>query len=349
MHDVATEHGQVVIINCHVPHGRRVKEYVAQLRMEYIRVLERGPVVVVGDFNYDPQRRGAETEVDREVRMFVEEMRPQDVSHSGAPGPLHYPAPEGSTPSRIDAVYTDPRWVKVVTAGYMVGPDKMQDRKGHSPMIVTVDVKVGEPGDDEEDEQASEEEGVSLLPWVRWLEEGDESRQQWGQQVHVEMRRGSHVHQAMRSAARVCGLNSQKGESQAQPKLQRLVATLRKRQQEEVEARAQAEGAELQAEVAQAKKMVQAARRAVKDENERLYQKVVAEHERYMEGAVPYKSLRYIREVAQAERPQEIRAGRLQDGTVTGNKRKVLEEVPQSFSRQHNRGSRGSEESRGGW
>ena len=42
VYDVATEHGQVAIINCHVPHGRRVKEYVAQLSMEYIRALERG-------------------------------------------------------------------------------------------------------------------------------------------------------------------------------------------------------------------------------------------------------------------------------------------------------------------
>ena len=150
----------------------------AQLRMEYVRALERGPVIVVGDFNYDPRLRGAETEVDREVRMFVEEMRLQDVSYSGAPGPSHYPAREGSTPSRKDAVYADPRWVKGVTAGYMVGPDKILDRKGHSPMMVTVDVKVGEPGDEKEDEQGSEEEGVSLPPWVRWPQEGDEKLQQ---------------------------------------------------------------------------------------------------------------------------------------------------------------------------
>ena len=276
VYDVATEHGQVVIINCHVPHGRSVKEYVAQLRKEYIRALERVPVIVVGDLNCDPRRRGAETEVDREVRMFVEEMRLQDVSYSGAPGPSHYPAPKGSTPSQRDAVYADPRWVKRVTAGYMVGPDKMQDRKGHCPMMVTVDVKVGEPGDDEEDEQGSDEEGVSQPPWVKWPEEGDERWQQWWQQVHVKMRRGSHVHQAMRSAARVCGINRQEGESQARPKLQRLVATLRKRQHEEVEARVQAEGAEWQAEGAQAKKRVRAARRAVEEEHERVYQKVVA-------------------------------------------------------------------------
>ena len=153
VYDVATEHGQVVIINCHVPNGRRVKEYVAQLRMEYITALERGPVIVVGDFNYDPRRRGAENEVDREVRTFVEEMRLQDVSYSGAAGPSYYPAPGGSAPSRIDAVYADPSWVKGVTAGYMVGPEEMQDGKGHCPMMVTVDVKVGEPGYDQEDEQ----------------------------------------------------------------------------------------------------------------------------------------------------------------------------------------------------
>ena len=228
-----------------------------------------------------------------------------------------------------------------MTAGYMVGPDKMQDSKGHCPMMVTVDVKVGEPGDKEEDEQGSEEEGVSLPLRVRWPEEGDESWQQWGQQVHVKMRRGSHVHKTMWRAARICWFNRQVGGSQAQPKLQRLIATLRKRQQEEVEARAQAEGAEWQAEVAQAKRRVQVARRPVEDEHERKYQKVVAEHERYMEEAVPYRSLRYIRELAEAGRTQETRAVRLRDGRVRGNKREVLEELAQSFSRQYSRGQQG--------
>ena len=80
VYDVATEHGQMVVINCHGQHGRRVKRYVAQLGMEYVRAPERGPVIMVGDFNYDPRRRGAETEVDQEVQLFVEEMRLQDVS-----------------------------------------------------------------------------------------------------------------------------------------------------------------------------------------------------------------------------------------------------------------------------
>ena len=237
-----------------------------------------------------------------------------------------------------------------MTAGYMVGPDEMQDRKGYCPMMATVDVKVGEPGYDEEDERGSDEEGVSLSPRVKWPEEGNERWQQWGQQVHVEMRKGSHMHQAMRSAARVCGFNKQEGESQAQPKLQRLVATLRKRQHEEVEARAQAEGAEWQTEVTEAQTRVRAARRAVEEEQKRIYQKVVAEHERYMERAVLYKSLRYIRELAEAGKPQDIRAVRLQDGRVTGNKREVLEEVVQSFRRDStSRGKRSAAGLRGEW
>ena len=152
------------------------------------------------------------------------------------------------------------------------------------------------------------------------------------------MMQGNHLHQAMRRAARICGFTKQGGESQAQPKLQRLVATLRKRQHEEVEARAREEEAEWQTEVTQAKKRVRTARRAVEEEHERIYQKVVAEHVWHMEGAVPHKSLRYIRELAEAGKPREIRAVRLQCGRVTGNKKEVLEEVAQSFRRQHNQG-----------
>ena len=36
------------------------------------------------------------------------------------------------------------------------------------------------------------------------------------------------------------------------------------------------------------------------DEHDRVYQKVVAEHALYIERAVPCKSLRYIRELAEA-------------------------------------------------
>ena len=123
------------------------------------------------------------------------------------------------------------------------------------------------------------------------------------------------------------------GEAQSQPKLQQMVAKLKKRQQEEVELRAKADGTNREAEVAQAKKGVQTAQRDVKDEHGRIYQKVMAEHERYMERAVRYKSLRYNWELAKAGRPQEITGARLRDGRVTSNKRRVLAEVAGSTTR----------------
>ena len=43
-----------------------------------------------------------------------------------------------------------------VTAGYMVGPEEMGDRKGLCPMMVTVEVKVGEPVEDEDEERESD-------------------------------------------------------------------------------------------------------------------------------------------------------------------------------------------------
>ena len=139
------------------------------LRAPYQVVIPPVPLqqvlIVLGDFNYDPRRGGVETEVDREVRMFVDEMRLQDVSYSGALGPSHYPALESSVSSRIDAPYVDPRWVKGVTPGYMVGSDKMKDRRGHCPMMVTVDVKVGDPVDEEEDEQGQKRRGSICCRW----------------------------------------------------------------------------------------------------------------------------------------------------------------------------------------
>ena len=149
----------------------------------------------------------------------------QDVSYNGAPGPSYYRVAEESTPSRIEAMYADPRSVRGVTAGYVVGPQEMRDGKVHCPMILTVDVKVGQPGEEEEEEQESDEEGVSLPLPVRWPEEEDDDRwQQWVQQQHVEMRRVSHAHQDIRKAASVCGFSRAIWESQTQPKLQQLVA-----------------------------------------------------------------------------------------------------------------------------
>ena len=149
------------------------------------------------------------------------------------------------------------------------------------------------------------------------------------------------MHGAMRKAAQVCGFNRPVGEAHAQSNLKKLVARLNRRQHEEVEAHATAQGSGWVAEIKGAKKRVQEAKREVEDEHECIYSRGVAEHERYMERVVPYKSLRYIRELAEAGRPHEMKAVRLPDGRVTGNKREVLAAVAESFRTQHNTGQKG--------
>ena len=111
--------------------------------------------------------------------------------------------------------------------GYMVGPEEMRNRKGHCPMMVAVDVRMREPGEEEDEEQEAVMVRVSLPPPVRGLEEGEDDRwQQWLLQVHIEMRRVSHAHRAMGKAADVCGFSRPVRESQTRPKVQQLVAKL---------------------------------------------------------------------------------------------------------------------------
>ena len=73
-------------------------------------------------------------------------------------------------------MYANPQLVGGVTAGGIVGSEVMLDRKGHCPMMLTVDVKVREPGEEEEEERESDEMGVSLPPPVRWPDDGEDDR-----------------------------------------------------------------------------------------------------------------------------------------------------------------------------
>ena len=105
--------------------------------------------MLVGDFNYEPNRKGTEIEVDDKIRQFVEETGLQNVSHNRAPGLSLYPAPEGATESRIDAVYTDLHSGHEVTVRQSMGKDELKERKGHRPMMLTLKSRVEGPGDEE--------------------------------------------------------------------------------------------------------------------------------------------------------------------------------------------------------
>ena len=190
-----------------------------------------------------------------------------------------------------------------------------------------------------------DEEGVSLPTPLKWFaEEEQETWPQWVQLVHVTMRQVYHVHGGRKKLAQVCGFSRPVGETQSELILQELVAKLKQRQQKKLQVRAKAEGTDWEAEDKQAKKRVETAWREVEDQHGRIYRNMVAEDERYTEKKVPYKSLRYIQELAEAGRPQERKTVRLQDCRVTGNIQEVLAAVDERFLVEAQQGTAGAQQ-----
>ena len=111
VYTLGTKHHDVVVLKYHVPHIERVKKYVVKLRLQYAKVTQRGLVILVGDFNYDPRRAWEDTKVDKGKYREVVNMGPEDVSYNCAMVSSHDPAPEGSLRCTINTVYVDPKRV----------------------------------------------------------------------------------------------------------------------------------------------------------------------------------------------------------------------------------------------
>ena len=77
-------------------------------------------------------------------------------------------------------------------------------------------------------------------------------------------------------------------------------------------------------------------RRQLREWHIRLPKEVAQEQQRYFQNPQPYKSLKHVDKVLGETGHRGIKAVRLQDGTVTNDPKVVLEEVLNSFLRQHN-------------
>ena len=109
------------------------------------------------------------------MKRFIDDMGLGDASCGDAPEPSHHHAPESSGASRIDAVYANPKWRQGVAAGHMVREEEMRNKKGHRPLMVTVDLsKEGEA----EGDMVEEDIAVHLPPSMWWPTEGEHDRWQ---------------------------------------------------------------------------------------------------------------------------------------------------------------------------
>ena len=81
---------------------------------------------------------------------------------------------------------------------------------------------------------------------------------------------------------------------------------------------------------------LETARRQLREWHFRRAKELAQEQQRYFQNPQPYKSLKHVDKVLGQTGNRGIKAVRLQDGTVTNDPRVVLEEVLNSFLRQHN-------------
>ena len=77
-------------------------------------------------------------------------------------------------------------------------------------------------------------------------------------------------------------------------------------------------------------------RRQLREWHVRRAKKLAQEQQRYFQNPRPYQSLKQVDRVPGEKGHRGIKAVRLQDGTVTNDSKVVLEEVLNSFQRQHN-------------
>ena len=76
--------------------------------------------------------------------------------------------------------------------------------------------------------------------------------------------------------------------------------------------------------------------RQLREWHVRLAKELAQEQQRYFQNPQPYKTLKHADRVLRETGHRGIKAVRLQDGTVTNDPEVVLEEVLNSFLRQHN-------------
>ena len=77
-------------------------------------------------------------------------------------------------------------------------------------------------------------------------------------------------------------------------------------------------------------------RRQLREWHVRRAKELAQEHQRYFQNPKPYSSLKHVDEVVGETGHRGIKAVRLQNCTVTNDPKVVLEEVLNSFQRQHN-------------
>ena len=294
-----------------------------------------GPTVIIGDFNAAPSaddRGGRQTPEDTAVQMAMQHIGLQDLTASLRGQPSQRPPQPGSADSRIDLCYADSAHVEVVRVRY---PDLPSQVTGHRPLEVQIKVLQVPPASTEDmdhDEQ----------PPIRPPEEQDTHR--WMAyyrtvQRILDQQGEMDLNLAVRQAATACGLHGghrcAQGDATPHQDL-RSLGTAIWRDKRALHTAVHSHDPQAQHDAQDIPARLDTTRPQLRESHVRLAKKLAQEQQRYFQNPQLYKSFKHVDKVLGERSHRGIKTVRLQDGSVTNDPKVVLEEVLNSFKRQHN-------------
>ena len=294
-----------------------------------------GSVVIVGDFNVAPSVddcAGRQTPEDTALQMAMQHMGLQDVTASLQGQPSHRPPEPGSADSRINLRYEDPAYIEVTRARYHDLPSKIT---GHQPLQVQIKV-LQVPLASKEDMDRDEK------PPIRPPDEHNTYRRMacyrtvqhiLGQQDETDL------NLAMLQAGPACSLQGGRRCTQdnANPHQDlRSMVTAIWREKRALHTAIHSHDPQAQHDAQHIATQLDTTRRQLREWHLCLAKELAQEQQGYFQNPKPYKFLKHVNKVLGKHYHRGIEVVRLQNGTVTNDPKVVLEEVLNSFQRQHN-------------
>ena len=325
---------QLNVINVHVPFGDATETFLEHLMEAYRQYAMMGPTVIIGDFNAAPSaddRGGQQTPEDAAVQVAMQHLGLLDLTASLGGQPSHRPPQPCAADSRIDLCYADSAHVEMTREQYHDLPSKIT---GHRPLEIQIKGLQVPP---------ASSNGIDHGEHPPIKPPGEHDTHKWvayyrtvqrilGQQDKTDL------NLAMRQAATVCGLNGQhrtQDDTTPHQDLRSLVATIW-HDKRALHTAVHLHDLQAQHDAQEIAAGLDTTRRQVREWHIRRAKELAQEQQRYFQNPQRYKSLKHVDKVLGERGHRGIKAVRLQNGTVNNDAKVVLEEVLNSFLRQHN-------------
>ena len=236
-----------------------------------------------------------------------------------------------TTDSRIDLCYADSAPFEVTRAQYHDLPSEIT---GHRPLEIQIKVLQVRPasrdGMDHEEQPPIKPPGEhDTHKWVAYYRM---VQRILGQQYKADL------NLAMRQAATACGLNGQyrtQDDTTPHQDLRSLITAIW-HDKRALHTAVYSHDLQAQHDAQEIAARLDTTRQQLREWHIRRAKELAQEQQRYFQNPQPYKSLKHVAKVLGETGHRGIKAVRLQDGTVTNDPKVVLEEVLNSFLRQHN-------------